>query len=103
MTDPDLVFDMDPENIRRVEQWIAGRWPDTPLAKHADGARLTWSLQGAGGSIASVVATESFLCLPAGEVAAHLNEARRVCESQPPDAGRHLLLATDGVQAVDGF
>lgn len=101
MTDPDLVFDMDPQNLRRVERWISDRWPDAAPAKHADGSRLTWSLGAAG--IESVVATESFLCLPPAEVDRHLEQARVVCESQPEGSSCHLLLSTDGVRTVDGF
>src|SRR5690554_709478 len=44
MTDPDLVFDMDPQNVRRVEEWIASHWPGVSLVKEADGSRLTWAL-----------------------------------------------------------
>lgn len=101
MTDPDLVFDMDPQNVRRVEQWIAGRWPAAAPEKQADGSRMTWSMQGASGSIHSVMATESFLSLPPGDVDRHLEHARTLCDAQPDDASCHLLLSTDGAQLVE--
>jgi hypothetical protein len=104
MTDPDLVFDMDPQNVQRVEQWIAGRWPDVAVAKQADGSRLTWSLQNAAGTIDSVVATESFLSLPADAVSRHLDEARRICDDAGAnDTGCQLLLSIDGARTVDRF
>ena len=59
MTDPDLVFDMDPQNVRRVEEWIVSRWPGVSLVKEADGSRLTWALGPHGRGIESIVATES--------------------------------------------
>jgi hypothetical protein len=99
MTDPDLVFDMDPQNVHRVEQWIAGRWPGATLAKRADGARMTWSLDGAEGVIESIVATESFLSLPARDVDHHLEQARAICDD--PGSAACLLLATDGARTVD--
>ncbi|HSJ07845.1 MAG TPA: hypothetical protein VK936_14165 [Longimicrobiales bacterium] len=99
MTDPDLVFDMDPQNVRRVEDWISQRWPASVLAKQADGSRLTWSLLGPG-AVQSIAATESFLSLPAAEVDRHLEDARRICEADQ-GAPRHLLLATDGALAID--
>jgi hypothetical protein len=104
MTDPDLVFDMDPQNVHRVEQWIAGRWPDAAVAKQADGSRLTWSLQNAGGTIDSVVATESFLSLPASEVSRHLEDAWRICDdARAANEGCQLLLSIDGARTVDRF
>ena len=99
MTDPDLVFDMDPQNVRQVEQWIADRWPGAGLMKRADGSRMTWSLQGGTGAIASVVATESFLSLPGHDVAQHLELARPLCDD--PNSASCLLLATDGPRTVD--
>jgi hypothetical protein len=99
MTDPDLVFDMDPQNVHRVEQWIAERWPAAALTKRADGSRLTWWLQGAGGRIESIVATESFLSLPANDVDQHLQHARAICDD--PSSAACLLLATDGARTVD--
>lgn len=99
MTDPDLVFDMDPRNVGRVERWITDQWPDCTLSKQADGSRLTWSLDGVTG-VDCVVATESFLSLSEGEVDRHLEGARRICDER--QEGRfQLLLSTDGVQAVD--
>lgn len=99
MTDPDLVFDMDPRNVGRVERWITDRWPDCTLSKQADGSRLTWSLEGVS-AVDRVVATESFLSLSEGDVDRHLDGARRICDER--SEGRfHLLLSTDGVQAVD--
>jgi hypothetical protein len=98
MTDPDLVFDMDPKNVLSVERWIAGRWPDASLAKQADGSRLTWALQGA--DARCVVATESFLCLPADDVSRHLESARSVCDERSAGEPYELLLSTDGVQAL---
>jgi hypothetical protein len=100
MTDPALVFEMDPQNVRRVEQWIAGRWPGEDLPKEADGSRLTWHLGSRGEGIESVVATESFLSLPAGEVDRHLDDAVTVCELRPGGAHCYLLLSVDGAQAV---
>jgi hypothetical protein len=99
MTDPDLVFDMDPQNVRRVEQWIADRWPGAALTKRADGSRLTWSLQGGSGAISSIVATESFLSLPGNDVDHHLEHAGAICED--PRSAACLLLATDGARTVD--
>ena len=99
MTDPDLVFDMDPQNVRRVEQWITDQWPAAALAKQSDGSRMTWSLRGSGGSIESVVATESFLSLPSNEVDQHLDRARALCKD--PTSAACLLLATDGARRVD--
>jgi hypothetical protein len=99
MTDPDLVFDMDPQNVRRVEQWIADQWPAAALAKQSDGSRMTWSLQGGSGSIASIVATESFLSLPSNDVNQHLERARALCAD--PGSAACLLLATDGARTVD--
>ncbi len=102
MTDPDLVFDMDPQNVRRVEEWIASRWPGVSLVKEADGSRLTWALGPRGnGGIESVVATESFLSLPSAEVDRHLMEAQVVCEARPEGTSWALLLTSDGVRAVD--
>ncbi len=98
MTDPDLVFDMDPQNVRRVEQWITDRWPDAALTKRADGSRMTWALQGSGGAIESIVATESFLSLPAQDVDHHLEHARALCDD--PRSAACLLLATDGARTV---
>jgi hypothetical protein len=101
MTDPDLVFDMDPRNVQRVEQWIAARWPGAVAAKSADGARLSWTLDGRPGGIDSVVATESFLTLSAPAVERLLEDAVTVCELQPEGGSRcYLLLATDGPRAV---
>jgi hypothetical protein len=100
MTDPDLVFDMDPQNVRRVEQWIADRWPGTELPKDADGSRMTWSLGDRGRGIESVVATESFLSLPADRVDQHLTDAQSVCEMHPDGARCYLLLAVDGARTV---
>jgi hypothetical protein len=101
MTDPDLVFDMDPQNVTRVERWIHDRWPDVKLTKEADGSRLTWSLDGAG-EIGVVVATESFLSMAAGDVEQHLEGARRLCDERPSGGARfQLLFATDGPRAVD--
>ncbi len=102
MTDPDLVFDMDPQNVRRVEEWIESRWPVVSLVKEADGSRLTWALGPRGnGGIESVVATESFLSLPSAEVDRHLFVAQVVCEARPEGTSWALLLTTDGVRAVD--
>lgn len=101
MTDPDLVFDMDPLNVRRVEEWIAARWPGAGLVKEADGSRLTWALGPHGRGIDSIVATESFLSLPSEEVDRHLIEAQVVCEARPEGTSCALLLTTDGVRAVD--
>jgi hypothetical protein len=102
LTDPDLVFDMDPRNVTRVERWISERWPDASLIKEADGSRLTWSLAGAP-DVECVVATESFLCLSEGDVDRHLEGARRLCdERQPGGVPFQLLFATDGVRAVEG-
>lgn len=101
MTDPDLVFDMDPRNVGRVERWISARWPDCALSKHADGSRLTWSLDGAS-SVDCVVATESFLSLSGAEVDGHLDGARKLCDERPEGGVRfQLLLSTDGALAVD--
>lgn len=99
MTDPDLVFEMDPQNVRRVEQWIADRWPGAGLTKHADGSRMTWSLGGGSGAIESVVATESFLSLPGNDVDQHLEHARALCDD--PNSAACLLLATDGARTVE--
>ncbi len=100
MTDPDLVFDMDPQNVQRVERWISDCWPNASIAKQGDGSRLTWSLQGA--PVDRVVATESFLCLEGGEVDRHLTGARRICDERPADSGSYqLLFATDGVRALE--
>ena len=99
MTDPDLVFDMDPQNVRRVEQWITDRWPSAGLTKRADGSRMTWSLQGSGGAIGSIVATESFLSMPGNDVDHHLELARPLCDD--PGSAACLLLATDGPRTVD--
>lgn len=101
MTDPDLVFDMDPQNVRRVEEWIVSRWPGVSLVKEADGSRLTWALGPHGRGIESIVATESFLSLPSAEVDRHLMEAQVVCEARPEGTSWALLLTTDGVRAVD--
>ena len=98
MTDPDLVFDMDPQNVRRVEQWIVERWPSAALTKRADGSRLTWWLEGAGGAIESIVATESFLSLPTNDVDHQLEHALALCAD--PDTGACLLLAVDGARRV---
>jgi hypothetical protein len=100
MTDPDLVFDMDPRNVQRVEEWIAERWPGAMGGKDADGSRLTWSLGGQAGAIESVVATESFLSLAPAELEQMLVEAVRVCELQPEGATCYLLLAVDGARTV---
>jgi hypothetical protein len=100
MTDPALVFDMDPQNVHRVEQWIADQWPGADLPKEADGSRLTWQLGSRGGSIESVVATESFLSLPPDDVDRHLADAKTVCEMRPGGAHCYLLLSVDGAQAV---
>jgi hypothetical protein len=101
MTDPDLVFDMDPQNVRRVEQWIAEHWPSATPTKEADGARLTWTLGEHGRGIESVVATESFLSLPAGAVERLLGEAEMVCELGDDGARCYLLLSVDNARAVD--
>ena len=101
MTDPDLVFDMDPRNVTRVESWISNRWPDADLRKEADGSRLTWSLAGPP-DVECVIATESFLSLSADDVDRHREGARHICDQRPADGTRfQLLLATDGARAVD--
>lgn len=101
MTDPDLVFDMDPRNVTRVERWISDRWPECGLEKQADGSRLTWSLRGAD-TVDSIVATESFLTLPESDVERHLDGARRLCDDRPSGSATYqLVLSTDGVQAID--
>jgi hypothetical protein len=98
MTDPDLVFDMDPQNVRRVEQWIVERWPAAALTKQSDGSRLTWWVQGAG-AIESIVATESFLSLPSNDVDHQLEHAVALCADS--STGACLLLAVDGARRVD--
>jgi hypothetical protein len=100
MTDPDLVFDMDPRNVQRVEEWIEARWPGALHGKEADGSRLTWSLSGGAGAIESVVATESFLSLAPPQLERMLDDAVAVCELQPQGARCYLLLAVDGARAV---
>src|SRR5690606_38602949 len=93
--------DMDPQNVRRVEEWIASRWPGVSLVKEADGSRLTWALGPRGnGGIESVVATESFLSLPSAEVDRHLIEAQVVCEARPEGTSGDRLQATVGVRTV---
>lgn len=99
MTDPDLIFDLDPRNVQRVESWLADLCPDTTLTKDSDGARLTWKLATPRGALAHVVATESFLTMPAAEVDRLLGEARRICDDQQADAPWYLLLTIDGVRA----
>jgi hypothetical protein len=72
------------------------------LAKQADGSRLTWSLLGQS-TVQSIVATESFLSLPADEVDRHLQDAQRICAGHGEELPRHLLLATDGARGIDGI
>jgi hypothetical protein len=100
MTDPDLVFDMDPQNVGRVEQWIAERWPRAALAKQADGSRLTWLLGPQAGGFDAVVATESFMSLAPAIVDGFLKEARVVCEMQSDIGPCYLLLSVDGARLV---
>jgi hypothetical protein len=100
MTDPDLIFDMDPQNVRGVEQWIAARWPGVAASKEADGSRLTWTLGAEGGGIDCVVATEAFLSMTPADVDRLLDEARRMCEEQPPGTPCQLLLTIDGPRIV---
>jgi hypothetical protein len=101
MTDPDLVFEFDPQNVQHVEEWIAARWPDATARKDSDGARLSWSFaEPTTDGFTGVVATESFLSMTADAVARVLDEARAVCEDETGEGDCYLLLATDGAQAV---
>jgi hypothetical protein len=101
MTDPDLIFDLDPANVQRVEAWLAELCPDTAVTKDADGSRLTWKLDTPRGTLAHVVATESFLSMPPAAVERLLHEAQRVCDDQPDASPWYLLLTVDGVRAVE--
>jgi hypothetical protein len=99
VTDPDLVFDMDPRNVARVEQWIAARW--SSIDKDSDGSRLTWTLSSPASELGRIVATESFLSLPAGEVERMLAEADDVCAARRPSLPCYLLLAVDGPRILE--
>ena len=101
MTDPDMVFEFDPQNVQHVEEWIAARWPAASAGKHGDGSRLTWSFAAPmADGFTGVVATESFLSMTADAVARVLDEARAVCEDEAGVGDCFLLLTTDGAQAV---
>jgi hypothetical protein len=100
VTDPDLIFDLDPQNLQRVESWISLRWPGVPIAKQSDGSRLTWTLTAPLDAVASVVTTESFLSLPASEVEQQLAAADRLCDAASAGATCCLLLTVDGARTL---
>jgi hypothetical protein len=102
MTDPDLSFEFDPQNLVRVERWIEQRWPGAAAAKDADGSRMTWTLApGAAAACNRLIATETFLSLPPARVEALLEEADEVFVAGLPPTADALLLTMDGPIVIE--